>query len=119
MAEHIELGKKGEELAVVWLQQHGFEILEKNWRNAHCEIDIVALKGGIPHFVEVKTRQWTPRPIFPEENVNRTKIRSLLKAANGYLNYRRIFKDFRMDILSIILHNTAEPEYYFIEDVYL
>jgi putative endonuclease len=119
MADHLELGKKGEELAVAWLEQQGYEILEKNWRNAHCEIDIIALKGSLPHFIEVKTRNWSPRPVWPEENVNRQKVRNLLRAANGYLNSHRTYKDFRIDILSIILKNAEETEYCFIEDVYL
>ena len=46
MAEHNDLGKIGEELAVNYLIEKGYEILERNWRNKHKEIDIIAKDGG-------------------------------------------------------------------------
>ena len=119
MAEHLELGREGEQLAEAWLLKKGYQILEKNWRYGQCEVDLIALKNSIPHLIEVKTRRWTPKPIFPEENVTRQKIRSLLKAAQGYLNYRRMYRDFRIDILSITLKDKSEPQFFLIEDVYL
>ena len=57
MAKHNELGKLGEELATQFLTEKGYEILEKNWRNKHKEIDIVAKDGNELVIVEVKTRQ--------------------------------------------------------------
>ena len=60
MAEHNELGKLGEELATQFLTEKGYEILEKNWRNKHKEIDIVAKDGNELVIVEVKTRQKIP-----------------------------------------------------------
>ena len=82
------------------------------------EIDIVAEKNDIPHFIEVKTRSsWQYGT--PEEAVNRKKIQDLLKAANGFLNQYPKYVDFRIDILSITKHPEKETEYFFIEDVYL
>lgn len=117
MAIHNEVGKQGEDLGEKFLAAKGFIILHRNWRHGHCEIDIIALKNEIPHFVEVKTRSGGGYRL-PEESVNRTKLRSLLSAANGFLMRNRHYKDFRIDILSIIYHINAEPEYFFIEDVY-
>ena len=45
MAKHNELGKMGEDLAVQYLTDKGYEILERNWRNIHKEIDIIAKDG--------------------------------------------------------------------------
>jgi len=56
MARHNEFGKWGEDIAVNYLLEHGFKILERNWRHSHKEIDIIAQREGILYFVEVKTR---------------------------------------------------------------
>jgi putative endonuclease len=118
MAQHNDLGKVGEELAEAYLVEKGFTILHRNWRHSHYEIDIVALKNDLPHFVEVKTRTtWNFGP--PEESVNRKKIQDLLKAANRFLNLNSQYKDFRIDVLSITIYHDRETEYFFIEDVYL
>lgn len=56
MAEHNELGKLGEELAVEYLQNNDYTILETNWVFQKAEIDILAQKDNILAVVEVKTR---------------------------------------------------------------
>ena len=56
MAQHNELGKFGEEMAVEYLQKNGYEILETNWTFQKAEIDIIAQKENILAIVEVKTR---------------------------------------------------------------
>lgn len=56
MAEHNELGKLGEELAVDFLQKNGYDILETNWVFQKAEIDIIAQKDNTLVAVEVKTR---------------------------------------------------------------
>ena len=56
MAEHNELGKLGEEMAVEFLRKDGYSILETNWTFQKAEIDILAQKGNTLAIVEVKTR---------------------------------------------------------------
>ena len=56
MAQHNELGRQGEEIAVKYLLEQGYKILERNWRNQHKEIDIIAMDGEELVIVEVKTR---------------------------------------------------------------
>ena len=53
MAKHNELGKQGEEIAAQYLIEKGYEIVERNWRNKHKEIDIIA-KDGNEGFVNAK-----------------------------------------------------------------
>jgi putative endonuclease len=61
MAEHNELGKLGEELAVEFLQKNGYIILATNWTFQKAEVDIIAQKEAILAVIEVKqiiTRVW-------------------------------------------------------------
>lgn len=95
MAEHNELGKKGEELAVEYLQQNGYKILDRNWTFQKAEIDIIAQKENILAVVEVKTRSSLDFG-SPEEFVKQKKINLLIKAVNAYINYRE--KDFEEDL---------------------
>jgi putative endonuclease len=118
MATHIDFGKLGEQLAEDFLTGKGYIILHRNWRHLKYEIDIVALKNDLPHFVEVKTRS-SNQFGEPEESVNKKKIRSLLQAAEEFLFRNPQYTNFHIDILSITIHPQQEPQYFFIEDVYL
>lgn len=62
MARHNEFGKWGEDLAAKFLEEKDFEILARNWRHGHQEVDLIAQRDGTLYFVEVKTRhgeEWT------------------------------------------------------------
>lgn len=52
-----ETGRKAESAASAYLEMRGFEIVERNFRRPRCEIDIIATKAGVVHFVEVKYRR--------------------------------------------------------------
>jgi putative endonuclease len=116
MATHIDLGKQGETLAAAWLKEKGFQVIQRNWRYGQTEIDIIAIKEGMLHFIEVKCRSGTK--VFPEANVTNQKIRTLLRAISQYLLIHPQYRDFRLDILSVLVRGN-EAEYFFIEDVYL
>ncbi|PIF32295.1 putative endonuclease [Flavobacterium sp. 9] len=109
MAEHNELGKKGEELSVEYLQQNGYKILDRNWTFQKAEIDIIAQKDSILAIVEVKTRSSLDFG-SPQDFVKPKKIQLLIKAVNAYINDRE--KDFeenieiRFDIIAI--HKSGE-----------
>lgn len=104
MAEHNELGKKGEELAVEFLIQNDYKILERNWTFQKAEIDIIAQKENIVTVIEVKTRSSVDFGL-PQDFVKPKKIQLLIKAVNAYINDRE--KDFdnaleiRFDIIAI------------------
>lgn len=118
MASHNKLGIEGENLAENWLKEKGYEILYRNWRHSHYEIDIVALKNKMLHIVEVKTR-WSSHFGFPEESVTKKKFKNLQKAADEFLFLNPGYKWIQYSILSITLHKNKEPEYFLIEDVFL
>jgi len=102
MADHNETGKNGETIALKFLRDQGYLILEQNWRNHHQEIDIIAAKGNELVIVEVKCRTGTPLT-EPYAAVNRNKQNLLIKAANAYIQRKNMDMETRFDIISITL----------------
>jgi putative endonuclease len=100
MAEHNELGKKGEDLAVEYLEQNGYKILDRNWTYQKAEIDIIAEKESILAVIEVKTRSSLNFGL-PQDFVKPKKIQLLVKAVNAYINDRKIDIEVRFDIIAI------------------
>jgi putative endonuclease len=100
MAEHNELGKLGEELAVDFLQQNGYEILETNWTFQKAEIDIIAQKENVLAVVEVKTRSSIEFGL-PQDFVKPKKIQLLVKAVNEYVISNDLDVEVRFDIIAI------------------
>jgi putative endonuclease len=100
MAEHNELGKFGEELAVEFLQKNGYDILETNWTFQKAEIDIIAQKGTILAVVEVKTRSTVDFGL-PQDFVKPKKIQLLVKAINEYIISNDLDVEARFDIIAI------------------
>ena len=117
MAKHNDFGKLGEELAVNYLIGKGYEILERNWRNIHKEIDIIAKDGTDLVIVEVKTRQ-TDEYGNPDVAVTKQKQWRLISAANAYVFQNRLDINTRFDIISIIFKD-GEPVIEHIEDAFL
>ncbi len=117
MAKHHHTGKEGEALAAKYLVASGFSILHTNWRYARYEIDIIAEKDEILHFIEVKTRR-SDTYGMPEEAVSDKKLESLYSAADRYMEAYPGWHRIQFDILSIRLRR-ANTEYFFIEDVAL
>ena len=118
MAEHNLTGNQGEALAAIYLTQNGYRVLHQNWRHARWEVDIIAEKDGILHFVEVKTRR-TKKFGHPEENVDKKKIQNLINAAEEFLYQHPQWKRIQFDILAITILKDEPVEYFLIEDVYL
>ena len=117
MAEHNDFGKLGEELAVNYLIGKGYEILERNWRNIHQEIDIIAKDGKDLVIVEVKTRQSDVNG-EPDIAVTRQKQTRLISDANAYLFQNKLDINTRFDIISIVFKGD-EPVIEHIEDAFL
>jgi putative endonuclease len=118
MAEHNKLGSEGEALAVKWLMEKGYEILHRNWRHSHYEMDIIAMKGKMLHFVEVKARNFSNFG-NPEDSVGKKKFKNLQRAADEFLYLNPGHQWIQYDILAITLFNDKEPEYFLLEDVFL
>ena len=100
MAEHNELGKLGEEMAVEYLQKNGYDILETNWTFQKAEIDIIAQKEYVLAIVEVKTRSSIDFGL-PQDFVKPKKIQLLVKAVNEYVISNDLDVEVRFDIIAI------------------
>lgn len=101
MAQHIELGKKGEQLAVDFLIKNGYNILDRNYRFDRAEVDIIARKEEILSIIEVKTRTNIDFG-NPQDFVKPKQIKNLVKAVNEYITENNVDLEVRFDIISII-----------------
>jgi len=116
MAEHNELGKLGEELAVAFLQENNYVILQKNWTFQKAEIDIIAQKGNTLAIIEVKTRSSIEFGL-PQDFVKPKKIQLLVKAVNEYVISNNLEVDVRFDIIAVSKENN-EYKIEHIEDAF-
>lgn len=107
MAEHNELGEKGENMAAELLASKGYTILERNWRFVHDEIDIIARDGNELVIVEVKTRS-TDFFGYPEDFINKSKMQRLVKTAAEYIDRKNINLECRYDFVSVVLRKNKK-----------
>ena len=104
MAEHNELGKKGEKLAIAYLKKNGYKVRDINYRYLKAEIDIVAQKEDTLAIVEVKTRS-TRDFGLPQDFVSNKKIKLLVMAADHYVISKDLDVNVRFDIVAIVNNN--------------
>ena len=100
MGQTQDIGNKGEAAAVNWLLSKGFEICHRNWRNGHYELDVVAAKNGIIHFIEVKCRK-KGGLTSPEDAITPAKFHALEKAAEAYIMEYGIESEVQFDLISV------------------
>ena len=118
MAAHNDKGKLGEQLAKDFFSNLGYEILHQNWRHRYWEVDIIASKNNMLHFIEVKCRS-SDKYGFPEENVSLKKIKHLVDASAEFLYQYPQWKRIQFDVISISFSGNGEAAYFLIEDVYI
>ncbi|MGG5209371.1 YraN family protein [Chryseobacterium sp. MIQD13] len=101
MADHNDFGKKAEDLAAEYLHKSGYKIVTRNFRFQKAEIDIIAEKDNLIVVVEVKARS-TDAFMLPQEAVTKSKIKSIVAAANHYLEEFNKNSEVRFDIISVL-----------------
>ena len=107
-----ELGRKGEDLAVRYLEHGGLVVLSRNWRCSEGELDLVAREAdGTVVFVEVKTRSGVGFGL-PAEAVGRAKARKLRALACRWLLENRPpgATELRFDVIGVVRLPGAAPE---------
>ena len=105
-------GKLGEDVGEKFLVKHGYLILERNYTKKWGEIDIVAEKGSVIHFVEVKAvvrKDHVSRETIdyyrPEDNVHPWKLKRLSRTIQTYLLSKKVpdDKEWQVDIMAVFL----------------
>ncbi|MBQ5689115.1 MAG: YraN family protein [Bacteroidales bacterium] len=117
MATHNEIGALGEQIALEYLLERKYQILETNWVCGHKEVDIIAKDGDTIVFVEVKTRH-SSCLVEPEATVDVYKQRHLIWAANSFVNRYQYDNDVRFDIIAIVIDKNNEKRIEHIEDAF-
>jgi len=101
MAQHNELGKKGEQMAVDFLLENGYDILERNYRFEKAEVDIIARKKHFLAVIEVKTRS-SVHFGDPQDFLKPKQIQRLVKAIDAYVTANELDIEVRFDIIAIV-----------------
>lgn len=105
---HI-LGKKGEDVAVKYLEKKGYTILERNFMCKQGEIDVIALDKEYVVFIEIKSRTNMEYGL-PSEAVTKRKLKHILKVATYYLYIRNLENEnVRIDAIEVY---AKEGKYY-------
>ncbi len=92
-------GREAEYTAEMYLTNNGYEIIDRNYYGDRCEIDLIAKKGDIIVFVEVKS---SASSIPPEIQVNNLKIGHLARAATAFLaEHDTENLDYRFDVIAL------------------
>ena len=100
MTAAAETGRAGERAATEYLRRAGYEICALNWRQGRYELDIVAFREGVLHFVEVKTRTNLSCGL-PREYVTPQKQQRLRKTAAWYLMVKDLDCPARFDVAEV------------------
>ncbi len=96
-------GRKGEETAAKILESLGYRIIEMNYRSKYGEIDIIARKDNIVHFIEVKG---TYGPYNPAENFHTVKLRRFIKTVKVYCYMHKLLEsEIQIDLALVDLRN--------------
>ena len=125
-----EIGNLGEGIAARYLEEHGFEILDRNYWRKWGELDIVASKQDIVHFVEVKTVSYETKNYLeqsvlrgtwrPEEQVHQFKMRQIEKALETWISERNYQGKWVIDVIGVrIVPHETFATINFIENVVL
>jgi len=106
----VELGEKGEELAAVYLQEKGYQILKQNYMIGHSDIDILAKNNEYLVFVEVRTKSNGARGM-PEDTLTKKKLRRMKNTAELYIAFNHYEGLARLDAVCIILDNSGNIQH--------
>ena len=113
-SDRKKVGTLGEDIACQFLEGKGFKIIERNYRKPWGEIDIIALKGNIVRFVEVKavSRETIPdvsreMDYRPEEMVTKDKLRKIARTVALYMETKRDKREYQIDVVGVIMSEST------------
>ncbi len=111
-----ETGIAGERAAAEYLRRAGYDLCAVNWRDGRYELDIVARKLGVLHFVEVKTRR-AGGLTTPEEAITLQKTRALTRAAERYLAATHDHGEVQFDLAAVDVYPDGHMEVRLTEEI--
>jgi len=118
-----KIGDIGEQIVAVYLETKGFRVLERNYLRKWGEIDIVAEKGQLLSFIEVKSVSREPGKGYrPEENMHPAKLKRLHRVIQTYLLDRKVpdSREWRVDVACVYLDfSTRKAKVEMLENVIL
>ena len=125
--EKQKIGQLGENVACEFLKKHSYKIIDRNYLKKWGEIDIIATKGNILHFVEVKAVsvkdiRYPSDNYEPEENVHPWKLKRLSRVIQTYLLSKKVpdETEWQLDILAVFLDfKTRKARFRLTENVIL
>jgi putative endonuclease len=103
------LGDIGEQIAKKYLEDKGYVILERNYKNKWAEIDLVCQDSKKIIFVEVKTRIGEQFGL-PEDAINKNKMQRLVRSATAYMVFKHLGDNYRIDVICIVLSEGSAVE---------
>lgn len=111
LGKRNQVGAYGEEVCVQWLKKKHFSILEVNYLKKWGEIDIIAKKANVIHFVEVKTVSYETKTDLsaaisrgtyrPEENVHKAKLQRLNRTIESWLSENNWEGEWQIDVAAV------------------
>jgi len=93
----VSKGREAEDLAVSYLFENGFSVVSRNVYVGKKEIDIIAMKAGVLHFIEVKSGSG----FEPLDNMTHKKLSNLIYAINTYVSNHKLESDYVLDVLVV------------------
>ena len=112
IADHLQIGKLGEDIACRFLENKGFSIIERNYTKQYGEIDIVAKKDQEFHFVEVKSvsREINSDGVIretsfsPEDAIQFWKIENMKKVISAYILEKELLDaEWYFDVVAVFI----------------
>lgn len=108
---NVAKGGKGEDIAVDFLRENGFEIIHRNWRAHRYEIDIIATKNDVIHFIEVKLRAVANgikvEQFLARNAVSHKKMQHLFEGVQFYVDLYQIQAKVSLDLIAIDMYNDS------------
>lgn len=114
----MALGSRGEALAADYLEQDGWTILDRNHRSGRKEIDLVARRGEVVAFVEVKTRRGSAFG-HPFEAITPRKQQGIQEVAAAWIDRNGVpGEDYRFDAVAVYFGAGSRPAIEHLEDAW-
>ncbi len=116
LLSNSHIGRTGEQLAVEWLRQRGYLIRDLNWRCGRYEIDIVAERLGVVHFVEVKSRSLSGYATA-EDSIDAAKREAMIKAARLYYAQHNLSDEVQFDLIAVEQSGNGEVSVRYVDNI--